>query len=58
VTQNARSRSALCRLPALRTWLWLVRPDTVEVASADGFILFHRVSALLDAFGKEFTGGG
>ena len=58
MTGNARARSALRRLPALRAWFWLVRPDTLEAATILGILLLHRLSGLLVSFGTKIAGHG
>lgn len=49
----ARSRTlrALRRLSPPGAWLWLVRPDTDQIATAVGLVLFHRLPGVLVAFG-------
>jgi hypothetical protein len=49
----ARSRAlrALRRLSPPGAWLWLVRPDTDQIATAVGLVLFHHVPGVLVALG-------
>lgn len=48
-----RAVLALRGLPLARAWLWLVRPEAADVATAFGLLLLHGVPGLLGALGRE-----
>jgi hypothetical protein len=49
----ARAVLPLRNLPAGRAWLWLVRPEAADAATAFGLLLLHGLPALLDTLGPE-----
>ncbi len=58
MTRHACPCSALRRLFAPGAWIWLVRSDTVEAATAFGILLLHHLSGLLVVLGAEVAGHG
>lgn len=58
MTGRARSCSALRRLLAPGTWLWLVRPGAGEEAATLCLLLLHALPGLLDALGPELARHG
>jgi len=55
---GASAAVPLCRLPQAQSWLWLVRPDALEAATALGLLLLHHLPVLVVVLGPEVSRHG